>query len=88
MQTNPLQDQSNHSLAADTPATKRLSINLPSTVFGELERFARQSNRSMTELVQAAFGLVKIAHDEAEKGHRLAVMDQNGKNLKEIVLIK
>jgi hypothetical protein len=68
--------------------TKRLNVNLPGPVFGELEEIADQSGRSLTEVVRLALGLLAHATDAQRAGHRLAVVDSRGKLLKELVLSK
>ena len=74
--------------SAQAPTFKRLNINLPLSVYGELEELAKTSSRTMTEIVRTALGLVKVAI-EAEKGkNRLAVVNSEGKLLKEIVLMR
>jgi len=65
---------------------RRLSINLPETVFDELRKLAETSHRSMTELVRDAFALAKVAYDETERGNKLTVTDDNGRTLKELII--
>jgi hypothetical protein len=67
---------------------KRLNINLPEKTFNELERLADESGRTMTELVRVAIGLVQVAIDEESHGRKLAVVEPNGKLLKEILLLR
>jgi hypothetical protein len=69
-------------------ATKRLSINLPADVFDELRDLAESRQRSMTDLVRDSFALAKVAYQELGSGNRLAVTNESGKLLKEIVLIR
>lgn len=71
-----------------TPKVKRLNINLPEKTFNDLERLADESGRTMTEVVRLAIGLVQVAIDEERHGRKLAVVDPNGKLLKEIVLLR
>lgn len=66
--------------------TQRLTINLPAQVLVELRALAESSHRSMAELVRDAFALAKIAYEEGEKGNSLAVMDRNGRVVKELVM--
>jgi hypothetical protein len=68
--------------------TKRLNINLPTSVYNELQKLSVQSGRSMTEVIRTGFGLAKIAIEEGEKDRRLAVTTPDGKILKEIVITK
>lgn len=73
--------------ANKAPKVKRLNINLPEKTFNELDRLAKESGRTMTEIVRLALGLVQVAIDEESHGRKLAVVEANGKLLKEIVLL-
>lgn len=66
---------------------RRLNINLPEELFVELERLAKRSNRTMTELVRSSLGLVRVAFEEERRGHKLAVVTAEGEIRKEIVLL-
>ena len=74
--------------AAIAPTFKRLNINLPLPVFGELDTLARNSGRTMTEIVRTALGLVKVAIEAEQNNNKLAVVTPEGKLLKEIVLVR
>ena len=67
---------------------KRLNINLPGPVFKQLESLARESRRSMTDVVRLSLGLVKVAIDEENRGNKLAIVTPDGTLLKEIVLLR
>ena len=68
--------------------TKRLNINLPASVYKELQKLSAQSGRSMTEVIRTGFGLAKVAMEESAKNRRLAVTTPDGKILKEIVITR
>ncbi len=70
------------------PKTKRLNVNLPESIFNELEQIATHSGRTMTDIVRIALGLVAVALTEEKCGHKLAVIEPDGKVLKELVLPK
>lgn len=72
----------------DLPKTRRLNINLPEAKFFELENLARDSDRTMTDVVRIALELVKIAVNLEAHGHRLAVVDNDGKLVKEVILVR
>jgi hypothetical protein len=72
----------------DSPTTRRLNVNLPEAKFLELEALAKDSNRTMTDVVRIALELVKIAVNLEAQGHRLAVVDNDGKLVKEVILIR
>lgn len=67
--------------------TKRLNVNLPANSYAELKRLAEETNRSMTDVVRTALGLVKIAMEEEKRQHSVAIIDANDKVVKEIVLV-
>lgn len=70
-----------------SPATRRLNINLPEELFLELERLAKGSNRTMTEIVRTSLGLVRVAIEEERRGNKMAVVTAEGDIRKEIVLL-
>jgi len=65
---------------------RRLNINLAEKAFDDLQALARNTKRSMTELVRLGLGLIKIATEQTAKGHRLVITSADGKVLKEIVI--
>jgi predicted DNA-binding protein len=67
---------------------RRLSINLPDKTFAELERLADESGRTLTEVIRLAIGLAQVAIDEESHDRKLAVIEPNGKLLKELVLLR
>jgi hypothetical protein len=68
---------------------RRLNVNLPPNVYEDLQRLAKQSNRSLTDIVRTGLGLAQIAlHETADGQHKLAVTDRDGKAVKEIVLLR
>ncbi len=66
-------------------ATKRLNVNLPTESYEQLKSLADQTNRSITEVVRTALGLVKIAMEE-EKNNRSLAIAENDRVVKQIVL--
>lgn len=64
---------------------RRLNINLPERTFQVLQRIADETGRSLTEVVRIGIGLAQVAVDEDAHGRKLAVIDQEGRVLKEIV---
>lgn len=73
---------------APTPEveTKRVNLVLSEKAHSELATMSRRTRRSMTELVRLGLGLVKIALEAEQNGHKLIVTDADGHPLKEIVL--
>ena len=80
--------EANQFVESKRQGQKRLSINLPASVFDELQGLAEMSHRSMTELVRDSFGLAKIAYEVTEQGNKLTVTDRSGKTLKELVIAR
>jgi hypothetical protein len=69
-------------------ATRRLNVNLPVRVVDELEEIAHNSGKTMTEVVRAALGLVKVAQDVSDNDQKLVIANKDGKPIKEIILPK
>ncbi|MFY9621822.1 MAG: hypothetical protein WAM70_15380 [Pyrinomonadaceae bacterium] len=66
---------------------KRLNINLPLSAYETLQYLAKNSNRTMTDVMKIGLSLAKVAM-ETERAHdKLAVVSSEGKVLKEIVLL-
>ena len=74
------------SAIAPPVATKRLNFNLSEKAFNELQDLAKRTRRSMTELIRLSVGLLKIALEASDNGHRLVVATRDGQAIKEIVL--
>lgn len=66
--------------------SRKLTINLPESTFRELQELSARSQRSMTEIVRAGFGLAKIAFDEQSRQNKLSVTNSEGKTIKDIVI--
>lgn len=67
---------------------RRLNIILPEKTFRELKTLAAESNRTMTDLLRLAIGLAQIATIEESHGRKLAVVDHDGKLVKELVFLR
>lgn len=68
-------------------ATKRLNINLPATAYEDLRVLATDSGRSMTEVVRSSLSLARLAHEEGKKGRILAVAGEEGKVVRQLVIL-
>ena len=73
-------------LITQSSTGKRVNFVLSERAYSDLVALAKQTNRTMTELVRLGLGLLKIAIDSEHKGHRLIVADHSGQAIKEIVL--
>jgi hypothetical protein len=77
------------SVMAATPVAtvgKRMNFILSERAHSELVALARETRRSMTDLVRLGLGLVKIALEAERNGKRLVVTTSDGRPEKEIVL--
>lgn len=74
-------------MAASSAAIgKRMSFILSERAHSELVTLARETRRSMTDLVRLGLGLVKIALEAERNGKRLVVTTSDGQPEKELVL--
>jgi hypothetical protein len=70
----------------DSVNLKRLNLNLAPKAYEEVQALAKETSRSMTELVRLGLGLVKIAFDAKKSLLKLAVVDSNGTPIREILI--
>ena len=82
----PLERNPMSSTTAAEIETKRVNFVLSGKAHSELVTMAKRNRRSMTELVRLGLGLVKIALEAEQNGHKLIVTTADGQPLKEIVL--
>jgi hypothetical protein len=66
--------------------SRRLNLDLSTTVYRELSILATERRSSMTDVVRFALGLVKIAFQETAAGNKLIVTTADGKPVKEIMM--
>jgi len=66
---------------------RRLNINLPVPAYQTLQDLAKRSNRTMTDVVKIGLSLAKVAMETEGAHNKLAVVNSDGKVLKEIVLL-
>jgi Ribbon-helix-helix protein, copG family len=67
---------------------RRLNLNLPEKTFEELQRLAAETGRTLTEMIRIGISLAQVAVDEDARGRKLAVINQEGQVLKEIVPLR
>jgi hypothetical protein len=65
---------------------RRLNFVLSEAAFKELQTLAKLSRHSMTEVVRYGIGIMKIALQAHRQGHRLMIVDETNKAVREIVL--
>jgi hypothetical protein len=65
---------------------KKINFNVSTRAYDELADLARQTKRSMTEIIRLGISLAKIAIEAERAGHKLVVTKSDGTPLKELVL--
>jgi hypothetical protein len=65
---------------------QRLSLSLGGSAYNELSALAKLRRSSMTEIVRLGLGLVKIAIQENDRGHKLIICTSEGQPLREILI--
>lgn len=70
------------------PTGKRLNIILPEKAFSELRNLATETNRTMTDVLRMGISLAHIAISEEGHGRKLAIVDHEGKLVKELVFLR
>ena len=70
----------------ESPNVKRLNINLAPKAFDEIQRLGKDTGRSMTELVRIGLSLVKIALQAKDRDLRLALVNEDGTPVREIIV--
>jgi hypothetical protein len=70
----------------EEPGVRRLNANLPAAMLDEMVEEKRRSGRDITELVKLGWQLTKIALREQRLGNSLAVVTQDGRIIKELVV--
>lgn len=69
-------------------ATSRINMNLPDTTKADLNDFvAAESGVTATEIVRRSIALYKFVKGELDSGHKLQIVDAEGKNPREIILL-
>lgn len=75
------------SVASPLPVTgKKINFNVSMRAYEELSELARQTQRSMTEIIRLGISLAKIAIEAERGGHKIIIAAADGKPLKELVL--
>ena len=74
------------SAKTEAPPARRLNINLPESVYQELQALSSSTGRSMTDLIRTALGLVNVAYEETDRKHVLVVADKDGKPIKQLII--
>jgi hypothetical protein len=66
---------------------KRLTLDFDPSAYDLLEELALQSGKTKAGVVRTALALYAVAQEEERKHkNRLAVVDENGKQLKQLII--
>ena len=67
---------------------KRLTLDFDPSAYDLLEELALQSGKTKAGVVRTALALYAVAQEEERKHkNKLAVVDENGKQLKQLIVI-
>ena len=62
----------------------RLNVNLPTKVYEQIRALADRTQFNIATLVRIGFPLLDVLFTEAEKGHRIQVVDENNNVIRHI----
>lgn len=65
---------------------KRVNFELPEAVYSAMKKRAEDRGHSIKEYMRYAMTLAAAAYDEEDSGNSLAVVDQNNKVIKQILI--
>ena len=57
---------------------KRLNLNLPETLYRDIENLASAEGRTMADVLRIGLGLAYLAASERKKGGQFAIIDAEG----------
>ena len=83
----------NHNDAApDAKATKskqkkRLNLELNPDAYDLLQKLAEESGKNMADVLRTGLALYGIAHEEAEKGRELAIVNKDDEKVVKSILM-
>ncbi|ESA32759.1 ribbon-helix-helix copg family [Leptolyngbya sp. Heron Island J] len=65
---------------------KRLNLDLTPEAYDLLKKLSEESGKNMADVLRTGLALYGIAQEEGAKGRDLAVIDENEKVVKQIVV--
>jgi hypothetical protein len=63
----------------------RLNLELAPELYDDLQRIARESGTTMTQVFRVAFGLYKACHDAKKRGEHIGLVTDPSKLDRELV---
>ena len=70
----------------DERGKKRLTLDFDPGAFDYLEELALQSGKTKAGLIRSALAVYAVAKDEEKKKNRLAIIDEDGKAVKQLII--
>jgi hypothetical protein len=68
------------------PPMRRLSLNLPESLYEDLAALADSQGKTMTEVVRTGLGLAHIAYTQVNKRQKLMITNIDGDPIREILI--
>jgi len=59
-------------------AMKRLNLNLPESLYRDIEKLAQEESRTMADVLRLGLGLAHLVASERKKGAYFAIVDASG----------
>jgi hypothetical protein len=63
----------------------RLNLVVSAALYGDLQKIARESGSSMSEIFRIAFGLYKVCHEAKKTGRHIGIVNDREKLDTELV---
>jgi hypothetical protein len=65
---------------------KRVTLDFDPRAYEILSSLSTESGKTLAGVIRSAVALYAITHAEEKKQHRLAIVDEDGKPVKEIIV--
>jgi tRNA pseudouridine-54 N-methylase len=69
------------------PELVRLNVNLNQETANALKELSESQGLTMTEVIRRSISIFKYLTDEIEAGRKIHTMDQDGRNVREMVMM-
>lgn len=67
---------------------KKINLNVPASVYRDLQQIAESTGRSMSEIIRSGISLAGYAYRALENGQTLQIAGPDGKPVKEILIVR
>lgn len=65
---------------------KTLNVELPESTYEELKELSEEHDRTLTELIRTALGMVGLLYQSQEEGKELVVRDSDTHDIERVVI--